>query len=61
MASEDEPQSLAEAEQLLNQHASIREDIDAYAEDYNKVRNLEVGVILVPGGTVMTGLYNCLS
>uniref|UniRef100_A0A158R574 Spectrin beta chain n=1 Tax=Syphacia muris TaxID=451379 RepID=A0A158R574_9BILA len=38
VASEDEPQSLAEAEQLLNQHASIREDIDAYAEDYNKMR-----------------------
>lgn len=34
VASEDEPQSLAEAEQLLNQHAAIREEIDGYAEDY---------------------------
>ncbi|CAI4222623.1 unnamed protein product [Auanema sp. JU1783] len=38
VASEDEPQSLAEAEQLLNQHASIREEIDGYAEDYRKMR-----------------------
>lgn len=38
VASEDEPQSLAEAEQLLNKHASIREEIDGYAEDYNKMR-----------------------
>ncbi len=38
VASEDEPQSLAEAEQLLNQHAAIREEIDGYAEDYNKMR-----------------------
>ncbi|GMR59132.1 hypothetical protein PMAYCL1PPCAC_29327 [Pristionchus mayeri] len=38
VASEDEPQSLAEAEQLLNQHAAIREEIDGYAEDYRKMR-----------------------
>ncbi|KAK6756847.1 hypothetical protein RB195_014959 [Necator americanus] len=38
VASEDEPQSLAEAEQLLNQHAAIREEIDGYAEDYKKMR-----------------------
>lgn len=37
VASEDEPQSLADAEQLLNQHAAIREEIDGYAEDYVKV------------------------
>ena len=29
---------MAEAEQLLNQHAAIREEIDGYAEDYNKMR-----------------------
>uniref|UniRef100_A0A914C484 Spectrin beta chain n=1 Tax=Acrobeloides nanus TaxID=290746 RepID=A0A914C484_9BILA len=38
VASEDEPQSLAEAEQLLSQHAAIREEIDGYAEDYKKMR-----------------------
>lgn len=38
VASEDEPQSLAEAEQLLQQHAAIREEIDGYAEDYKKMR-----------------------
>uniref|UniRef100_A0A914XEU2 Spectrin beta chain n=1 Tax=Plectus sambesii TaxID=2011161 RepID=A0A914XEU2_9BILA len=38
VASEEEPQSLAEAEQLLNQHSAIREEIDGYAEDYNKMR-----------------------
>ncbi|VDK74725.1 unnamed protein product [Litomosoides sigmodontis] len=38
VASEDEPQSLADAEQLLNQHAGIREEIDGYAEDYVKMR-----------------------
>uniref|UniRef100_F1KPP4 Spectrin beta chain n=1 Tax=Ascaris suum TaxID=6253 RepID=F1KPP4_ASCSU len=38
VASEDEPQSLADAEQLLNQHAAIREEIDGYAEDYVKMR-----------------------
>ncbi|ULT90413.1 hypothetical protein L3Y34_008629 [Caenorhabditis briggsae] len=38
VASEEEPQSLAEAEQLLNQHAAIREEIDGYAEDYKKMR-----------------------
>ncbi|KAL1246261.1 Spectrin beta chain [Trichinella spiralis] len=34
----DEPQSLAEAEQLLSQHSVIREEIDGYAEDYAKMR-----------------------
>ncbi|KRZ95487.1 Spectrin beta chain [Trichinella sp. T8] len=38
VASEDEPQSLAEAEQLLSQHSVIREEIDGYAEDYAKMR-----------------------
>uniref|UniRef100_A0A914HJH5 Spectrin beta chain n=1 Tax=Globodera rostochiensis TaxID=31243 RepID=A0A914HJH5_GLORO len=38
VASVDEPQSLAEAEQLLQQHAAIKEEIDGYAEDYRKMR-----------------------
>lgn len=38
VASEDEPQSLVEAEELLNQHHQIREEIDGYAEDYKKMR-----------------------
>ncbi|KFD65474.1 hypothetical protein M514_22400 [Trichuris suis] len=38
VASEDEPQTLAEAEQLLTQHSVIREEIDGYAEDYAKMR-----------------------
>uniref|UniRef100_A0A913HUS6 Spectrin beta chain n=1 Tax=Strongyloides stercoralis TaxID=6248 RepID=A0A913HUS6_STRER len=38
VASADEPQSLADAEQLLNQHCAIKEEIDGYAEDYAKMR-----------------------
>jgi spectrin beta len=38
VANEDEPATLADAEQLLNQHSAIREEIDGYAEDYNKMR-----------------------
>uniref|UniRef100_A0A7E4USX4 Spectrin beta chain n=1 Tax=Panagrellus redivivus TaxID=6233 RepID=A0A7E4USX4_PANRE len=38
VASEDEPQSMAEAEQLLQQHAAIRDEIDNYKEDYDKMR-----------------------
>jgi spectrin beta len=38
VASEQEPETLAEAEQLLQQHATIREEIDGYAEDYKKMR-----------------------
>uniref|UniRef100_A0A915ITG0 Spectrin beta chain n=1 Tax=Romanomermis culicivorax TaxID=13658 RepID=A0A915ITG0_ROMCU len=38
VASEDEPQSLTEAEQLLSQHSAIREEIDGYAEDYAKMK-----------------------
>ncbi|XP_069698706.1 spectrin beta chain isoform X3 [Periplaneta americana] len=37
VASEDTPASLAEAEKLLNQHQSIREEIDNYMEDYTKM------------------------
>ncbi|KAK6634026.1 hypothetical protein RUM44_004633 [Polyplax serrata] len=37
VASEDIPSSLAEAEKLLNQHQSIREEIDNYRQDYAKM------------------------
>ena len=37
IASEDSPTSLAEAEKLLSQHQSIREEIDNYTDDYTKM------------------------
>ncbi|XP_031340311.1 spectrin beta chain isoform X2 [Photinus pyralis] len=37
VASEDTPGSLAEAEKLLSQHQSIREEIDNYTDDYSKM------------------------
>ncbi|XP_052133456.1 spectrin beta chain [Frankliniella occidentalis] len=37
VASEDTPASLAEAEKLLSQHQSIREEIDNYTDDYAKM------------------------
>ena len=37
VASEDEPGSLADAELLLNQHQTIREEIDNYTEDYTRM------------------------
>ena len=37
IASEDTPTSLAEAEQLLNEHQQIREEIDNYTEDFNSM------------------------
>ncbi|GLH07508.1 Spectrin beta chain [Gryllus bimaculatus] len=37
VASEDTPASLAEAEKLLAQHGSIREEIDNYRDDYHKM------------------------
>ncbi|XP_045479704.1 spectrin beta chain isoform X5 [Harmonia axyridis] len=37
IASEDTPSSLAEAEKLLSQHQSIRDEIDNYTDDYNKM------------------------
>ncbi|XP_046383490.1 spectrin beta chain isoform X6 [Ischnura elegans] len=37
VASEDVPTSLADAERLLGQHQSIREEIDNYTEDYIKM------------------------
>ncbi|XP_043206093.1 spectrin beta chain-like isoform X2 [Amphibalanus amphitrite] len=37
VASEDIPQSLSEAERLLSQHQTIREEIDNYNDDYNSM------------------------
>ncbi|XP_047735798.1 spectrin beta chain isoform X3 [Hyalella azteca] len=37
VASEDIPSNLAEAEKLLNQHQSIKEEIDNYRDDYTKM------------------------
>ncbi|ESP01600.1 hypothetical protein LOTGIDRAFT_139452 [Lottia gigantea] len=38
IASEDTPNSLAEAEKLLNQHQQIKDEIDAYAPEYAKIK-----------------------
>ncbi|NP_001171782.1 beta spectrin-like [Saccoglossus kowalevskii] len=40
IASEDIPESLAEAEKLLNQHAAIKEEIDGYDADYARMRDM---------------------
>lgn len=37
VASEDIPSSLAEAEKLLSQHQAIKEEIENYNDDYNKM------------------------
>ncbi|KAJ8687026.1 hypothetical protein QAD02_022820, partial [Eretmocerus hayati] len=37
VASEDEPTSLADAEKLLTQHQNIKEEIDNYTDDYQKM------------------------
>ncbi|XP_051051971.1 spectrin beta chain, erythrocytic isoform X2 [Phodopus roborovskii] len=38
VASEDMPESLPEAEQLLQQHAAIKEEIDAHQDKYHQVK-----------------------
>ncbi|XP_036111688.1 spectrin beta chain, erythrocytic [Molossus molossus] len=38
VASEDTPMSLTEAEQLLQQHAAIKDEIDAHQESYDHVK-----------------------
>ncbi|XP_003499365.1 spectrin beta chain, erythrocytic [Cricetulus griseus] len=38
VASEDMPESLPEAEQLLQQHAAIKEEIDAHQDNYHQVK-----------------------
>ncbi|XP_056601634.1 spectrin family protein isoform X2 [Triplophysa dalaica] len=39
VASEDTPTSLAEAERLLAQHEAIKNEVDNYKEDYEKMRD----------------------
>ncbi|XP_055703671.1 spectrin beta chain isoform X3 [Phlebotomus papatasi] len=48
VASEDTPTSLPEAEKLLNQHQSIREEIDNYTEDYSKMMEYGEGLTSDP-------------
>jgi len=38
VASSDAPQSLVDAEQLLNQHQTIKEEIDRYVPDYSRMK-----------------------
>jgi spectrin beta len=38
VASSESPQSLTDAEQMLNQHQTIKEEIDRYAPDYSKMK-----------------------
>lgn len=38
VASEDIPNSLADAERLLNQHQQLRDEIDTYAPEYAKIK-----------------------
>lgn len=51
VASEDTPASLPEAEKLLNQHQSIREEIVNYTEDYSKM--MEYGEGLTSGDVII--------
>ncbi|XP_078262431.1 spectrin beta chain, non-erythrocytic 1-like isoform X2 [Rhinoraja longicauda] len=39
IASEDEPNSLPEAEMLLRQHNAIKNEVDHYEEDFQKIRD----------------------
>lgn len=48
VASEDSPTSLPEAEKLLGQHQSIREEIDNYTEDYSKMMEYGEGLTSDP-------------
>ena len=38
VASEETPESLAEAEKYLNRHAAIKDEIDGYEEKYAKMK-----------------------
>ena len=48
VASEDTPTSLPDAEKLLNQHQSIREEIDNYTDDYSKMMEYGEGLTSDP-------------
>ncbi|XP_067680907.1 spectrin beta chain-like isoform X4 [Haliotis asinina] len=45
IASEDIPNSLADAEKLLNQHQQLKEEIDAYGPEYAKIKDFGDKVI----------------
>uniref|UniRef100_A0AAY4AYT6 Spectrin beta chain n=1 Tax=Denticeps clupeoides TaxID=299321 RepID=A0AAY4AYT6_9TELE len=49
IASEDMPNTLAEAEKLLAQHEGIKNEIDNYEEDYQKMRDM--GEMVTQGQT----------
>ncbi|XP_003797442.1 spectrin beta chain, erythrocytic [Otolemur garnettii] len=49
VASEDTPESLPEAEQLLQQHTAIKDDIDRHQESYQRVK--ESGEKVIQGQT----------
>ncbi|XP_037662746.1 spectrin beta chain, non-erythrocytic 1 isoform X3 [Choloepus didactylus] len=49
IASEDMPNTLAEAEKLLTQHENIKNEIDNYEEDYQKMRDM--GEMVTQGQT----------
>ncbi|XP_034966854.1 spectrin beta chain, non-erythrocytic 1 isoform X2 [Zootoca vivipara] len=49
IASEDMPNTLTEAEKLLTQHESIKNEIDNYEEDYQKMRDM--GEMVTQGQT----------
>lgn len=49
VASEDIPSNLAEGEKLLSQHQQIKEEIDNYTEDYNRM--MEYGEKITQGQT----------
>lgn len=49
VASEDIPNSLADAEKLLSQHQQLKDEIDAYAPDYTKMK--EFGEKVTEGQT----------
>nr|XP_033794883.1 spectrin beta chain, non-erythrocytic 1 isoform X1 [Geotrypetes seraphini]XP_033794884.1 spectrin beta chain, non-erythrocytic 1 isoform X1 [Geotrypetes seraphini] len=49
IASEDMPNTLAEAEKLLTQHENIKNEIDNYEDDYQKMRDM--GEMVTQGQT----------
>lgn len=58
VASEDIPGSLADAERLLSQHQTIREEIDNYTQDYNKMMDYgkKITAVCLLFGTILN--YN---
>jgi spectrin beta len=48
VAADDQPQTLSDAEHLLNQHQNIKEEIDRYAPDYAQMRAYGQHVVQQP-------------